>query len=49
MLDTAEYQPQGRIFVIPVRLEECPVPECLSHWQYTDLFVETGTSGYWNR
>jgi WD40 repeat protein len=42
VLDTAEYQPEARIFVIPVRLELCPVPERLSHWQYADLFAENG-------
>ncbi len=42
VLDVAEYQPEGRIFVIPVRLEECPVPVRLSRWQYADLFAEDG-------
>jgi hypothetical protein len=42
VLDVADNQPEGRIFVIPVRLEECPVPSRLSRWQYADLFVEGG-------
>jgi hypothetical protein len=42
VLDAAEYQPEGRIFLIPVRLEPCRVPEHLSHWQYADLFLENG-------
>lgn len=42
VLDVAEFRPEGRIFVIPVRLEHCPVPERLSHWQYADLFAENG-------
>lgn len=42
VLDFAEYQPEGRIFVIPVRLEECPVPVRLSRWQYADLFAGNG-------
>jgi formylglycine-generating enzyme required for sulfatase activity len=41
-LDVAEYKPEGAIFVIPVRLEECPVPARLSQWHYADLFVENG-------
>ena len=42
VLDVADYQPDGRIFVIPIRLEPCRVPERLSHWQYADLFLENG-------
>jgi len=42
VLDVAEYQPEGRIFVIPVRLEDCAVPARLNRWQYADLFVENG-------
>jgi len=42
VLDAAEYQPEGRIFVIPIRFEPCRVPEQLSHWQYADLFMENG-------
>jgi formylglycine-generating enzyme required for sulfatase activity len=42
VLDLAEQQPEGRIFVIPVRLGPCAVPRRLSQWQYADLFVEGG-------
>ncbi len=42
VLDLAEYQPEGRIFVIPVRLEPCAVPSRLSQWQYANLFEEGG-------
>lgn len=42
VLDAAEYQPEGRIFIIPVRLESCPLPTRLRQWQYADLFVEGG-------
>jgi formylglycine-generating enzyme required for sulfatase activity len=42
VLEAAEYQPEGRIFVVPVRLEECTLPLRLSRWQYADLFVEDG-------
>ena len=42
VLDVAEYQPEGRIFIIPVRLEDCSVPLGLSRWEYADLFVENG-------
>jgi len=42
VLDAAEYQPEGQIFVVPVRLEECSLPLRLSRWEYADLFVEGG-------
>src|SRR5437660_8207986 len=30
--------PPGQIFIIPVRLEPCVVPERLSKWQWIDIF-----------
>jgi outer membrane protein assembly factor BamD (BamD/ComL family) len=41
-LDIAEEKPEGTIFLIPARLEECLVPERLSRWQWVDLFEENG-------
>jgi hypothetical protein len=41
-LDVADEQPEGAIFLIPLRLEECDVPERLSRWQWVDLFVPNG-------
>jgi hypothetical protein len=41
-LDVAEEQPEGTIFVIPLRLEECKVPERLKKWQWVDYFSEEG-------
>jgi outer membrane protein assembly factor BamD (BamD/ComL family) len=41
-LDVAEEKPDGTIFLIPARLEDCPVPEKLSRWQWVDLFEENG-------
>jgi antitoxin component HigA of HigAB toxin-antitoxin module len=41
-LDVADEQPEGAIFVIPTRLEDCQVPIRLSKWQWVDLFDETG-------
>ena len=41
-LDAAEEKPDGTIFLIPARLEDCPVPEKLSRWQWVDLFEENG-------
>ncbi len=41
-LDVADKQPQGTIFIIPVRLELCVVPARLSRYQWVDLFEEGG-------
>ncbi|MCP4590371.1 MAG: formylglycine-generating enzyme family protein, partial [bacterium] len=40
----ADEKPEDAIFVIPVRLESCIVPERLSRWHYVDLFDERGVS-----
>ena len=42
VLDAADERPDGSIFVIPVRLEDCEMPERLRRWQRVDLFDETG-------
>jgi TIR domain len=39
-LDVADEQPEGSIFLIPVKLEDCEVPERLRRWQWVDLFEE---------
>lgn len=41
-IDVAEEQPEGEIFLIPLRLEECIVPERLRKWQWVDFFEEKG-------
>ena len=41
-LDVADEQPEGAIFLIPARLEECQVPDRLSRWQWVNLFEERG-------
>jgi hypothetical protein len=41
-LDVAAEQPEGQIFIIPVRLEDCDVPDRLSRWHWVDLFNENG-------
>jgi len=43
-LDAADEQPDGTIFLIPVRLEDCPVPDRLAHLQRVDLFMRNGYS-----
>ena len=41
-LDSAEEKPEGAIFLIPARLEECVVPERLGRWQWVDLYDRNG-------
>jgi hypothetical protein len=41
-LDVADEQPEDTIFLIPVRLEECYVPDRLSRWQWVNLFKARG-------
>jgi hypothetical protein len=41
-LDTAMEQPEGEIFIIPARLEECETLESLRKWHWVDLFDDDG-------
>ncbi len=41
-LDTADEKPEGTIFIIPARLENCQVPARLAKFQWVDLFEEDG-------
>jgi hypothetical protein len=41
-LDVADELPDGSIFVVPVRLTHCAVPERLARWQYVDLYHPRG-------
>jgi formylglycine-generating enzyme required for sulfatase activity len=41
-LDAADEQPEGAIFIIPVKLEECEVPRRLSRWQWVNLYDAHG-------
>jgi hypothetical protein len=38
ILDVAEEKPEGTIFIIPLRLDDCKVPRRLAKWQYEDYF-----------
>ncbi len=42
-LERAKEKPDGVIFIIPVRLEDCEVPRSLRQWQWVDLY---GAKGY---
>ena len=37
-LDAAAEKPDGTIFIIPIRLDDCDVPERLKPYQYVDYF-----------
>jgi dipeptidyl aminopeptidase/acylaminoacyl peptidase len=41
-LDAADEQPEDTIFIIPVKLEECTIPERLRRWHCINLFEEKG-------
>lgn len=38
ILDVADEKPEGTIFIIPLRLDDCEVPRRLAKWQYVDYF-----------
>lgn len=42
-LDVADEQPEGAIFLIPVRFERCVVPDRLSRWQWVNLYEPGGS------
>ena len=41
-LDTADEKPDGTIFIIPARLEDCEAPERLSKFHWVDMFEKDG-------
>ncbi len=41
-LDRALEMPEGRIFLIPGKLQECELPRRLQSYQWVDLFTEKG-------
>ena len=40
VLNMAEYKPEGTLFILPLRLNECPLPRRLRSWHYVDNFPE---------
>ena len=36
-LDAAEERPEGTIYIVPVLLERCPIPDRIKKWQAVDL------------
>jgi hypothetical protein len=41
-LDAADEKPEGTIFLVPLKLEECNVPDRLNRWQWVNLFSPNG-------
>jgi len=41
-LDIVEELPEGRVFIIPIRLEDCEIPDRLRKWQCVDIFKRGG-------
>jgi len=39
-LDIAEEKPEGTIFIIPLRLEDCEVPNRIKRWHWLNLFED---------
>lgn len=42
VLDAADARPEGALFVVPARLESCPIPERLAKWNCVDLHRKDG-------
>ena len=41
-LDVADEHPEGAIFIVPLKLEDCDVPVRLSRWHWVNLFEKNG-------
>ena len=41
-LDKAEEKPEGTIYIIPLRIENCRVPNRLKRWQWLNLYQQKG-------
>jgi hypothetical protein len=40
ILDKMDMMPEGKVFMIPIRLDDCPIPRRLSKWQVLDATNE---------
>lgn len=45
-LDYSDEKPERTVYIIPVRLEECKLPERLSKWHYADYFEGQRERGF---
>jgi len=42
VLDVAEEQPEGTLFLIPIKLEDCEVPDSMRRWHWVELYRRGG-------
>jgi len=49
VLDVSDKKPEGTIFIIPLRLDDCQPPRRLAKWQYVDYFPSTHTERAFQR
>lgn len=49
VLDIADYKPEETVFVIPVRLDDCPAPRRLRRMHYVDYFPNERQEKAYNR
>jgi len=48
VLDVADEKPEGTIFIIPVRFDNCLIPSRLKKWQYVDYFPDQNKNKAYN-
>jgi formylglycine-generating enzyme required for sulfatase activity len=41
-LDVADRQPEGAIFIVPAKLEDCKVPDRIMRWHWVNLYEKIG-------
>lgn len=41
-LDVADEKPEGSIFIVPVKIDDCEIPDRLQKWQWVNLYEENG-------
>lgn len=46
VLNVADEKPEGTIFIIPLRLDDCELPRRMRLWQFADYFEEQREHGY---
>ena len=49
VLDVSDEKPEETIFIVPIRLDECPLPRRLKKWQYVDYFPKDRKEWAFNR
>lgn len=49
VLNIADEKPEGTIFVVPLRLDDCAVPRRIRAWQYVDYFPKSNQAWAYQR